>query len=270
MQGFMPRRNPWGEEMSFQERIRRKKGKEKIIMLTAYDFQMARILARTGVDLILVGDSLAMVVQGRSDTKSVTMDDMIYHLKAVARGAENTPIIGDLPKDSCNTAQDGLRNAKLLIKAGAHGVKIEGMKAEVIEALTSEGIPVIGHIGMLPQTAESYHVKGKNPGEARQILHSAGVLDRLGVFSIVLECIPENLAKMITEIVDVPTIGIGAGKYCDGQVLVTNDLLGFGDDFKPKYVRAYADFNNAIKGAVSKFIEEVSSGKYPDDEHTYH
>ncbi|HJX23388.1 MAG TPA: 3-methyl-2-oxobutanoate hydroxymethyltransferase [Candidatus Bathyarchaeia archaeon] len=256
--------------MSFQERIRQKKGKEKIIMLTAYDFQMARILARTGIDLILVGDSLAMVVQGRSDTKSVTMSDMIYHIKAAARGAENTPIIGDLPRDSCNSVEDGLRNAKLFIKAGAHGVKIEGKKAEVIKALASGGIPVMGHIGMLPQTAESYHVKGKKPEEAEQILQDARALDRLGVFSMVLECIPEDLAKMITETVDVPTIGIGAGKYCDGQVLVTNDMLGFDDDFKPKYVKVYANFNKATKDAVSKFIEEVFEGKFPDDEHTYH
>jgi 3-methyl-2-oxobutanoate hydroxymethyltransferase len=256
--------------MSFQERIRQKKGREKIIMLTAYDFQMAKILDRTSIDLILVGDSLAMVVQGRTDTKSVTMDDVVYHTKAVARGAENKPIIGDMPKDSCNTVEDGLRNAKLFIKAGAHGVKSEGKKETVIGALKSEGIPVMGHIGMLPQTAESYRVKGKEPEEAKQLLNDARVLDRLGVFSIVLECIPENLARTITETVDAPTIGLGAGKYCDGQVLVTNDVLGFDDGFKPRFVKAYANFNNAVKDAVSKFIEEVSSGKYPDDEHTYH
>jgi len=256
--------------MNLQERIRQKKGKEKITMLTAYDFQMAKILDQVGIDLILVGDSSGMVVQGYSDTKSVTMTDMIYHTKAVARGARSTPIIGDMPINSCNTVRDGLTNVRRFLEAGAHGVKIEGRKTEVIKTLIAEGVAVMGHVGMLPQIAEAYRVKGKKPEEAEKIVQDAQELDALGVFSMVLECIPETLAKRITESVSVPTIGIGAGKHCDGQVLVINDMLGFDESFKPKYVKTYANLNKTIKDAVAKFAAEVSTGKYPDDEHTYH
>jgi 3-methyl-2-oxobutanoate hydroxymethyltransferase len=256
--------------MDFQEKIRQKKGKEKIIMLTAYDFQIARILDQSDIDLILVGDSSGMVIQGYKDTRGVTMADMIYHTKAVARGAKNTPIIGDMPINSCNTVQDSLRNAMQFIEAGVHAVKIEGRKTEAIKTLIGKEIPVMGHVGMLPQMAEAYHVQGKKPEEAKQILQDAEELDKLGVFSIVLECIPESLAKTITEIVDVPTIGIGAGKYCDGQVLVINDMLGYNEDFKPKYVKTYAILNKTIKDAVTEFMKEVNAGTYPDEEHTYH
>ena len=256
--------------MKFQERIRRKKGREKIVMLTAYDYQIAKILDEISIDLILVGDSLGMVVQGHSNTKSVTMTDMIYHVKAVARGAKNTPIIGDMPINSCNTIKDGLKNAKKFIEAGAHGVKIEGNRPQVVRALMEAGIPVMGHVGMLPQMAETYRVKGKRPEEAEEIFRDAVDLDRLGVFSMVLECIPKRLAKKITENVKAPTIGIGAGKYCDGQVLVINDMLGLDEHFKPKYVKRYATLNKVIKDAVARFMEEVSAGKYPDGEHTYH
>jgi 3-methyl-2-oxobutanoate hydroxymethyltransferase len=256
--------------MSFQEGIKQRKGREKIVMLTAYDFQMARILDRTGIDLILVGDSSGMVVQGYKDTKSVTMSDMMFHVRAVARGAVSKPVIGDMPIDSCATPEACLKNAKQFVEAGANGVKIEGNKTDAIKLLIRDGIPIMGHVGMLPQNAEAYHVKGKTPAEAKEILHDAQELDRLGVFSIVLECIPESLAKMITNSVKVPTIGIGAGKYCDGQVLVVNDLLGFDESFKPKYVKAYANLDETIKLAVAKFKDEVSTGKYPDDEHTYH
>lgn len=256
--------------MEFQERIRRKKGREKIVMLTAYDYQIAKILDEISIDLILVGDSLGMVVQGHSNTKSVTMMDMIYHVRAVARGAENTPIIGDMPINSCNTIKDGLKNAKKFIEAGAHGVKIEGNRPQVVRALMEAGIPVMGHVGMLPQMAETYRVKGKRPEEAEEIFRDAVDLDRLGVFSMVLECIPKRLAKKITENVKAPTIGIGAGKYCDGQVLVINDMLGLDEHFKPKYVKRYATLNKVIKDAVARFMEEVSAGKYPDGEHTYH
>jgi len=256
--------------MEFQEKIRRKKGEEKIVMLTAYDYQMAKILDETGIDLILVGDSLGMVVQGHSNTKSVTMKNMIYHVKTVARGAKNTPIIGDMPMDSCNTAEDGLKNAEQFIEAGAHGVKIEGNKSEVIKALIKAEIPVMGHVGMLPQMAETYRVKGKKPEEAKEIFRDALDLDKSGVFSMVLECMPESLAKKITENVKTPTIGIGAGKHCDGQVLVVNDMLGLDESFKPKYVKRYANLNDVVKDAVSRFTREVSTGKYPDKEHTYH
>ena len=256
--------------MKFQEKIKQKKGKEKIIMLTAYDYQIAKILDETDIDLILVGDSLGMVVQGHSNTKSVTLRDMIYHVKAVARGAKNTSIIGDMPINSCNTVEDSLKNARQFLEAGAHGVKIEGNRSQVVRTLIEEGIPVMGHVGMLPQMAETYRVKGKKPEEAEKIFRDALDLDKLSVFSIVLECIPESLAKKITENVTTPTIGIGAGKYCDGQVLVINDMLGFDESFKPKYVKRYANLNKAIRDAVAKFTEEVSAGNYPDKEHTYH
>lgn len=231
---------------------------------------MARILDETSIDLILVGDSSGMVVQGYSDTRSVTMADMLFHTRAVARGAKTKPIIGDMPINSCNTVEDCSENAQRFIGAGAHGVKIEGNKTDAIKTLVNEGIPVMGHVGMLPQMAEVYHVKGKKPGEAEQILQDAQELNTLGVFSIVLECIPESLARTITKSVDVPTIGIGAGKHCDGQVLVINDMLGFDENFRPKYVKTYANLNKTTKDAVAKFIEEVTTGKYPDDEHTYH
>jgi 3-methyl-2-oxobutanoate hydroxymethyltransferase len=256
--------------MDFQEKIRQKKGKEKIIMLTAYDFQMAKLLDQIGLDLILVGDSLGMIIKGDSDTKSVTMTEMIHHIKAVTKAAKNTPVIGDMPINSCNTVEDCLRNAKQLIGSGACGVKIEGRRTESVETLIGKEIPVMGHVGMLPQMAEAYRVKGKKPEEARQILQDAEELDKLGVFSIVLECIPENLAKTITETVETPTIGIGAGKYCDGQVLVINDMLGYDQNFKPKYVKTYADLNQIINDAVTKFMQEVNAGTYPDEEHTYH
>lgn len=256
--------------MRFDELIRQKKGKEKIIVLTAYDYQMAKILDEVGIDMILVGDSLGMVVQGYPDTKNVTMRDMLYHTRAVARGAKKTPIIGDMPINSYRTVKQALKNAKLFIESGAHGVKIEGNKPKIVRALIEAGVPVMGHLGLLPQTAESYRVRGKDPKEARKILKDAQQLDKLGVFSIVLECIPESLAKEITESITAPTIGIGAGKYCDGQVLVINDMLGFDESFKPKYLKRYANLNRIIKEAVQKFKEEVYTGKYPDYEHTYH
>jgi 3-methyl-2-oxobutanoate hydroxymethyltransferase len=256
--------------MEFQERIRQKKQKEKIIMLTAYDYQMAKILDEMQIDMILVGDSLGMVVQGEKDTKRVTMEDMIYHTKAVARGTKSTPIIGDMPINSHDTVKAGLENAMRFLDAGAHGVKIEGNRPAVVKTLVKAEIPVMGHVGMLPQTADSYTVKGKTVQEAERILQDAIELDKHGVFSIVLECIPESLAQKITGTVSAPTIGIGAGKYCDGQVLVTNDMLGLEKDFRPKFVKRYANLNVIAKGAVEKFREEVFAGKYPDEEHTYH
>lgn len=252
------------------DEFRNRKGREKIIMLTAYDYQIAKILEEAGIDLILVGDSLGMVVQGHTDTKSVTMEDMLYHTRAVATGAKKTPIIGDMPINSDKTVEDALKNAQRFLEAGAHGVKIEGNKSEVIETLIKEGIPVMGHVGLLPQTASSYRLKGKQPDEAEKIFHDALEIDKLGVFSIVLECIPESLAKKITETVSAPTIGIGAGKYCDGQVLVINDMLGLDQSFNPKYLKRYANLNQIIKEAVESFKHEVQTAKYPDEEHTYH
>jgi 3-methyl-2-oxobutanoate hydroxymethyltransferase len=256
--------------MEFQRKIRQKKGKEKIIMLTAYDFQTAKMLDEIKIDLILVGDSLGMVFQGYADTKSVTMEEMVYHTRAVAKGATNTPIIGDMPINSYNTIEAALENAQRFLGVGACGVKIEGSRPQIVKALLGAKIQVMGHVGMLPQTAEAYRVKGKTPEEAEKIVRDALELEACGVFSIVLECVPESLAKKITELVKVPTIGIGAGRFCDGQVLVINDMLGMSDGFSPKFVKPYANLNAVVKNAVAKFREEVLTGKYPGEEHTYH
>lgn len=249
--------------------LRGRKGKEKIIMLTAYDYQIAKILDEEAIDLILVGDSLGMVFQGRQGTKGVSMRDMIYHTRAVARGVRETPIVADMPYKSDSTAEGAVRNARRLLGAGAQGVKVEGDKSDVIKALIKNGIPVMGHIGLLPQTAPAYRVKGKLPEEAKKILEDALHLDEIGVFSMVLESMPESLAKEITAAVSTPTIGIGAGKHCDGQVLVINDMLGLDPTFSPKYLKRYANLNQTIRNAVREFRQEVRDGIYPDDAHSY-
>jgi 3-methyl-2-oxobutanoate hydroxymethyltransferase len=253
------------EEFSFRNR----KGKEKIIMLTAYDYQIAKIVDEGAIDIILVGDSLGNVVQGCANTRGVTMEDMLYHTRAVARGVKRTPIIADMPFKSDSTIADALKNAKSLLKAGAQGVKIEGNKTKVIKALIGKGILVMAHIGLLPQTASTYRVMGKTPDEAQKILWDAEQLDKLGVFAMVLESMPEGLAKRITQAVRTPTIGIGAGKHCDGQVLVINDMLGLDPSFSPKYVKRYADLYQIIMKSVEDFKQEVRAGEYPDHEHSY-
>ncbi|NYZ79494.1 3-methyl-2-oxobutanoate hydroxymethyltransferase [Candidatus Micrarchaeota archaeon] len=245
------------------------KGNRKVVMLTAYDYQVARLVEQAGVDLILVGDSLGMVVLGYESTKQVTMQEMLHHTRAVARGARNTPIIGDMPIGSYATPQLAVENARKFIEVGAKGVKVEGCVTDVIERLVSDGIPVMGHLGLLPQTAESYKLVGKGD-DAEKIFRDAQTVDKLGVFSLVLECMPEQLAKKITENVKSITIGIGAGKYCDGQVLVINDLLGMDESFKPKYVKRYAKLSEVIKKAVVDFREEVKDGRFPDDAHSFH
>lgn len=247
------------------------KGKQKIVMLTAYDYQIARILDSVNIDLILVGDSLGMVFQGNPDTKQVTMDAMVYHTRAVARGAKKTVIVADMPIHSYDTPEQALANAKKLCEVGAHAVKIEGHQAEVIKILQKEGIPVMGHVGLLPQYAEKFRVQGKTPEQADQIWRDALALDKIGVFSMVLECIPEWLARKITHDVKIPTIGIGAGKHCDGQVLVITELLGMAsNDHLPKFVKQYTSLDTIIGEAVTEFMKEVREGKYPAKKHTYH
>jgi len=245
------------------------KGNKKVVMLTAYDYQVARLVEQAGVDLILVGDSLGMVVLGYETTKRVSMDEMLHHTRAVARGAKNTPIIGDMPIGSYATPEIALENARKFIEAGADGVKVEGCVKDVIEKLVSDGIPVMGHLGLLPQTAERYSVVGKGE-EGERIFRDSLAVDRLGVFSLVLECVPEQLAKRITENVKSITIGIGAGKYCDGQVLVINDLLGMDESFKARHVKRYANLAETIKNAVAAFKKEVESGEFPDEAHSFH
>ncbi len=251
--------------------IQAMKGKQKIVMLTAYDYQFARILEDVKIDLILVGDSLGMVFQGNPDTKQVTMEAMLYHTRAVAKGAKNTLVVADMPIHSYDTPEQALTNAKKLREAGAHAVKIEGTQHEAIKLLLKQGIPVMGHVGLLPQSAEKYRVQGKTPEQADQIWRDALELDKLGVFSMVLECIPEWLARKITHDIKTPTIGIGAGKHCDGQVLVITELLGLTrNDHIPKFVKHYTSLDKIIGQAVIEFMEEVRSGKYPDKQHTYH
>lgn len=252
------------------DEIRALKGKRKITMLTAYDCQIAKILDEAGIDIILVGDSLGMVVQGNEGTKSVTLEDMLYHTRAVSRGVEKTLIVSDMPIHTYDAQKEALDNAHRFLKAGAHAVKLEGNHPEVISALMEHEIPVMGHTGLLPQTAEHFQVKGKTPEQADKLWRDALELDKLGVFSMVLECIPEWLARKITVDVETPTIGIGAGKHCDGQVLVINDLLGLDNEPAPKFVKRFANLKEVIKGAVQQYIEEVKSGSFPDRKHTYH
>jgi len=252
------------------EELRSLKGVRKVAMLTAYDYQMARIQDKAGIDVILVGDSLGMVVLGYRDTKQVTMDDMIRHTQAVARGTESALIVGDMPINSYNNVDDALENSTRLLDAGAHAVKLEGNRTEIIKALISSGIPVMGHLGLLPQTAEVMKVRGKKSEEAERILTDAVELDSLGVFSIVLECIPLKLAKRITEAVDALTIGIGAGIHCDGQVLVVNDMLGMNKEYNPKHSKIYVDLNTIIMNAVLNYVEEVKAGRFPIDKHSFH
>lgn len=252
------------------EELKRLKGVRKVVMLTAYDYQVAKILDASGVDIILVGDSLGMVVLGHGDTKSVTMEDMVRHTAAVAKGTRSALVVSDMPIDTYNNPKDAVENAERLIDAGAGAVKLEGYNPEVIEALALSGIPVMGHVGLLPQTAEAYRVRGKRAEEAERIRSDAVALDGHGVFSIVLESIPLRLAKLITESVSALTIGIGAGVHCDGQVLVVNDMLGIDLSFKPKHVKRYACIAEVIGEAVARFVKEVKEGEFPDDEHSFH
>jgi 3-methyl-2-oxobutanoate hydroxymethyltransferase len=251
---------------------------ERITALTAYDFPNAKILDEQGIDLILVGDSLGMVVLGYENTIPVTMEDMLHHLKPVARAAERALVVGDMPYFSFHlSAKETICNASRFIKeGGAAAVKIEGAspkRLKLIEALVEAEIPVMGHVGLTPQSI--YHlgqfkVRGKDSGEAKKILLDAQNLEKAGVFSVVLECIPLELSKIITARLRVPTIGIGAGPYCDGQILVLHDLLGYANGYLPKFVRRYADLRTIIGQAVREYMADVRAGRFPDDSHSYH
>ena len=253
-----------------------KEEKRQITVLTAYDYSMAKILDRAGVDALLVGDSLGMVVQGNESTISVTLDEMIYHAKAVNRAAKRALVIVDMPFMSYHTsANEAVRNAGRLMKeGGAHAIKLEGGVefADTIRQIVRAQIPVMGHLGLTPQSLHmfgGFKVQGKNLEQAQKIIDDAKALEEAGVFAITLECVPDDLTKLITESVNVPTIGIGAGKHCDGQVLVSNDMLGMFSDFVPKFVKQYAHLSSDIDDAVNKYIEEVSSGDFPQKEHTF-
>ena len=237
-------------------------------MLTAYDFPTAKLMDGI-VDIILVGDSLGMVVLGYENTTKVTMDDMARATGSVARAAKNALVVGDLPLGSYDNENDALKNSELLLDAGAHAVKIE-RKPEIAELLVEKGINVMGHIGLTPQTITNFKVQGKDEESAERLLEEAKTMDKAGCFSLVLECIPLSLAKKITENVSMPTIGIGAGIHCDGQVLVTHDILGLFEAFKPKFVKRYANLGEQMKNAFQDYAEEVRKGKFPSDEFSFH
>lgn len=241
---------------------------QKLVMLTAYDYPTAKVIDEVGIDYILVGDSLAMVVLGHKDTKSITLSEMLEHTRAVARGTKKTFIVGDMPIGTYNTPQQAVRNAKKFLAAGAQGVKIEGNKAFVIKTLTSKKIPVMGHLGLQPQTAEVYKVQGRDGKDAKAIYDDSVKLDKLGIFALVLECIPSPLAQKITKAIKTPTIGIGAGPYCSGQVLVLHDILGL-SDFQGKFVKQYTDVKKVMQDAITAFKDDVLSGRFPSPKHSF-
>jgi len=249
---------------------------DKIPMLTAYDYSTARLLDEAGVALILVGDSLGMVMLGYESTIPVTMDEMIHHTKAVVRGTKHALVVGNMPFMTYHVSiDDALRNATRFIQeGGAQAVKLEGgeVVADRVSRLVACGIPVQGHIGLTPQSVHQiggYKVVGKTPEVAVRLLNDARALEEAGVFSIVLECVPAPLSKLITERVTVPTIGIGAGKNCDGQVQVVSDLLGLFTDFVPKHAKQYAKLNQAITSAVADYITEVKAETFPTPKQSY-
>jgi 3-methyl-2-oxobutanoate hydroxymethyltransferase len=251
--------------------IRAMKRVQRVGMLTAYDYPTAKIADAAGTDIILVGDSLGMVVLGYPDTLSVTMDDMLHHTRAVARGTQRALIVGDMPYLSYHVSlEESVRNAGNFIRAGAQAVKIEGGKAQRIktaEAILAAEIPVMGHIGLTPQSVNvvgGFKLQGKNADDARRLIDEAVALDQAGCFSIVLECVPAELGALITDRVSVPTIGIGAGPACDGQVLVFHDLLGLYDGLSPKFVHRYADVGDDMRKAIEKYLEDVRGGRFPD------
>ncbi len=250
-----------------------KKSGKKITMLTAYDCSFAEILDEAGIDILLVGDSLGNVVLGYENTLPVTMEDIIHHTKAVSRGVKNALVVGDMPFMSYFNREEALRNAGRLIRAGAEAVKLEGGLAfeDKIRALTEAGIPVMGHVGLMPQSIHQmggYKVQGKTPEEMEKILDEAKVVESAGAFSIVLEGMPSDLAKNITEELKILTIGIGAGAYCDGQVLVTHDLLGFYEK-TPRFVKRYANLRKVMLEASRKYKKDVDEGAFPTDRHSY-
>lgn len=252
------------------------KGERRLSMLTAYDYHTACVIDKAGIDMILVGDSLGNVMLGYENTLAVTVDDMIHHGKAVCRGARNAFVVVDMPFMSYQTSvYDAVKNAGRVMKeTNCQAVKLEGGAgyADRVRAVVDAGIPVVGHIGLTPQsfnTLGGYKVQGKTVQAARQLLDDAHALEEAGAFAITLECVPEALARKITEQVSVLTIGIGAGKYCDGQVLVYQDMLGYTDGFTPKFVKKYANLHDTMLEAFRSYKEECESQAFPAKEHTF-
>ena len=250
--------------------------KKPVTMLTAYDFPMGKLVDAAGIDSILVGDSLGNVVLGYGSTIPVTMDDMVHHIKAVTRGVSRAMVVGDMPFLSYHLSrEESIRNAgRMLQEGGAQAIKLEGGQeiAETIRAIVTAGIPVIGHLGLTPQsvlTMGGYKVQGKDEAAARKLLEDARSVQEAGAFALVLECVPTPLARLITEKLDISTIGIGAGPHCDGQVLVAHDMLGFYGGHSPKFVRRFANLNDEITGALKNYKDEVTSGGFPGPEHGF-
>ncbi|HCF70133.1 MAG TPA: 3-methyl-2-oxobutanoate hydroxymethyltransferase [Syntrophomonas sp.] len=256
--------------------LTKKENHEKITMLTSYDYSMAGMVDAAGIDMILVGDSLGMVTLGYENTLSVTMDDMIHHTSAVVRGTTNTMVVGDMPFLSYHiSTQEAVRNAgRFIQEAGAQSVKLEGgtERVDTIKAILDAQIPVMGHIGMTPQSVNQFggfKVQGKDIETAKKIIDDAKALEKAGVFGMVLECVPTPLAQRITEEVGIPTIGIGAGPYCDGQVLVVNDMLGMFKGHIPKFVKKFANLEPLIMEAFQSYKNEVEAGTFPGPEHGF-
>ena len=259
---------------SISSLLEQKAKNDKITMLTAYDYHAAKALDEAGIDVILVGDSLAMVVLGHEDTLSVSVDEMLVFTKAVSRASKNALVLSDMPFMSYHGCEnEALKNAARFIQEGrANAVKLEGGEeiCKSIEKISKANIPVVAHLGLTPQainTLGAYKVQGRNQDAAQKLLNDARAVESAGASMLVLECLPTKLALKITQSLNIPTIGIGAGKYCDGQVLVYHDLLGINQDFKPKFVKRYANFNP--KEAVKKYIKEVKDGSFPSAEFSF-
>jgi 3-methyl-2-oxobutanoate hydroxymethyltransferase len=265
-----------GDKITVPHILKMKQRGELITCLTAYDYAFARILDAAGVELLLVGDSLGCVVQGNPNTLAVTMDEMVYHTRLVARGRKRALVIGDMPFLSYQVGREqALLNAgRFLSEGGAEAVKLEGgvHVKETIAAIVRAGIPVMGHIGLTPQSVHQfggYKIQGKDGARRDMVLRDAAAVEEAGAFSVVLEGMPLDLAREITERLTIPTIGIGAGSHCDGQVLVAHDMLGLFDDFTPRFVKRYADLKQVMTGAVKGFIDDVKARQFPAEEHSF-
>lgn len=263
-------------KVTIQNLIDKKASGTLITMLTAYDYPMASIIDTAGIDIILVGDSVANVILGLESTTEVGMDEMLHHTKAVRRAVKNALLVGDMPFESYQlNPEDSVKNAKRFIdEAGCDAVKLEWFQncPDATEKIVKAGIPVMGHIGLTPQTADKlggFKVQGKDAEAAKRLIGQAQLLEELGIFSIVLECVPDILAELITKRLRIPTIGIGAGPKCDGQVLVTHDLLGMYEKFRPKFVRRYLDLSEQIRKAVKLYKFEVENRLFPAKEHSF-
>ena len=265
-----------GDKITVPHILKMKQRGEKITCLTAYDYSFARILDEAGVEMLLVGDSLGCVVQGQPNTLAVTLDEMIYHTRLVVRGRKRALVIGDMPFMSYQvSAEQALQNAgRFLQEAGAEAVKLEGgvTVRDAIQTIVRAGIPVMGHVGLTPQSVHrfgGYKVQGREKDRREMVLRDAVAVEEAGAFAVVLEGMPLDLAREITERLTIPTIGIGAGSHCDGQVLVIHDMLGLFDDFTPKFVKRYADVKAVMTGAVKEFIGEVKEQTFPAEEHSF-